>query len=50
MLSIFGVISMKMMGNIETRDYLAEGDSVKSKKQRTQDRNLGDHIRDCEGI
>ena len=33
-----GVIGIKMMCNIETGSYMAEGGSVKSEKQWTQDR------------
>ena len=46
MLVYSGVIGIKMMSNIETGDYLAEGGSVMSKEQRTQERTLGDPIRE----
>ena len=45
-----GVIGIKMMGNIETGNYMAEGGSVKSEKQWTQDRTLRDPIKEREGI
>ena len=41
-----GVIGIKIMGNIETGNYMAEGGSVKSEKQWTQDRALRDPIRE----
>ena len=41
-----GVIGIKMMGNIETGNYMDEGGSVKSEKQWTQDRTLRDPIRE----
>ena len=43
-----GVIGIKMMGNIETGNYMTEGGSVKSEKQWTQDRTLRDPIRKWE--